>query len=658
MKNTKIYGQRIFILLALLAIVTLNAQLSNIFAQGTAFTYQGRLNTGGTPANGLYDFRFKLALDPLGDNYAGNPFLTNSIFVTNGLFITSVDFGAAVFTGANYWLEVDVRTNNPANTLGYTSLAPLQVLNSTPYAVLAATANTAYQLNGTLPASQLGDDPVFSGIVFGSSFSDTNGQFIAGEDNTIQAGGDSSAIGGGSGNNIGTNGDGSTIGGGINNYILADDITSFIGGGYDNQISSFSYDTSYIEANVIVGGVGNFIGTNVTYAFIGCGSDNKIDNSSALYGSEASIVGGNQNFIGSGAGGAFIGGGALNQIGTNPPNYYFDAVIVGGNNNTISYNTEGAVIGGGEDNIISNGTASVAYDATIGGGQYNKIGANSDHTSIGGGGGNQIENSSSFSTVSGGQDNLIESNQYAAFIGGGSQNQIDYGSPGSGYSAILGGQYNAIGTNVSYSTIGGGDGNNVQASAQSSVIPGGSGNVVGGSESFAAGASAFATNNNSFVWSDGSAPTASTVNNSVTFRAGNGYRFFTGGGGATLAAGATSWTTLSDRNAKKNFQPVDTVAVLNKLAAIPIQQWNYKWEKDGEVPNIGPMAQDFKHAFYPGRDDKGISTLEFDGVELAAIQGLNRKLTDQLNQKDAEIQNLQKQLDELEASVTQLAARK
>ena len=37
----------------------------------------------------------------------------------------------------------------------------------------------------------------------------------------------------------------------------------------------------------------------------------------------------------------------------------------------------------------------------------------------------------------------------------------------------------------------------------------------------------------------------------------------------------------------------------------------------------GAMAQDFKAAFYPGRDDKSISTLEFDGVELAAIQGLN-----------------------------------
>ena len=102
--------------------------------------------------------------------------------------------------------------------------------------------------------------------------------------------------------------------------------------------------------------------------------------------------------------------------------------------------------------------------------------------------------------------------------------------------------------------------------------------------------------------------------------------YATGSAGVALLPKATAWTTVSDRNAKKNFQPVDTVAVLDKLAAIPIQQWNYKWEKDTDVPNIGPMAQDFKPAFYPGRDDKGISTLEFDGVELAAIQGLNQKL--------------------------------
>jgi len=112
---------------------------------------------------------------------------------------------------------------------------------------------------------------------------------------------------------------------------------------------------------------------------------------------------------------------------------------------------------------------------------------------------------------------------------------------------------------------------------------------------------------------------------------------------------------LCDRNAKKNFKPVDTVAVLDKLAAVPIEQWNYKWEKSTDIPNIGPMAQDFKQAFYPGRDDKGITTLEFDGVELAAIQGLNKKLEEQAKEKDVEIQQLQQSLAQLRAMVSELA---
>ena len=65
---------------------------------------------------------------------------------------------------------------------------------------------------------------------------------------------------------------------------------------------------------------------------------------------------------------------------------------------------------------------------------------------------------------------------------------------------------------------------------------------------------------------------------------------------------------------------------------------------DDSVLNIGPMAQDFKGAFYPGRDDKVITTLEFDGVELAAIQGLNEKL----QQKETEIAELKQRLEALE----------
>jgi len=198
-------------------------------------------------------------------------------------------------------------------------------------------------------------------------------------------------------------------------------------------------------------------------------------------------------------------------------------------------------------------------------------------------------------------------------------------------------------------------------------VPGGANHVAPGSYSFAAGDNAQATDDHSFAWGDGSRQALSQGTNSFMALATGGFWIFSGDypAGIKLAPGASSWTTLSDRNVKKNFRPVDTVAVLDKLAAIPIEQWNYNWEKDTDVPNLGPMAQDFKAAFFPGREDKGITTLEFDGVELAAIQGLNQKLKD----KDVEIQTLKQtvkqqndslteRLHELEAAVKALAEKK
>jgi hypothetical protein len=105
---------------------------------------------------------------------------------------------------------------------------------------------------------------------------------------------------------------------------------------------------------------------------------------------------------------------------------------------------------------------------------------------------------------------------------------------------------------------------------------------------------------------------------------------------------------------------VDYLAVLDKLDKVPVEQWNYKWEKDGDVPNIGPMAQDFKQAFYPGRNDKGITTLEFDGIELAAIKGLNTKLevTEKtLRKKDARFQEQETELRNQSAEIADLKSR-
>src|SRR6185312_5882064 len=118
-------------------------------AQGTAFTYQGRLNDSGSAADGTYDFRFRLASDPLANNYVGGNVITNGAPVSGGLFTVSLDFGAGIFTGSNLWLEVDVRTNGAG---AYTVLSPLQPLSPAPYAIMA---NGASNLLGVLPVAQL-----------------------------------------------------------------------------------------------------------------------------------------------------------------------------------------------------------------------------------------------------------------------------------------------------------------------------------------------------------------------------------------------------------------------------------------------------------------------------------------------------------------------
>lgn len=188
-----------------------------------------------------------------------------------------------------------------------------------------------------------------------------------------------------------------------------------------------------------------------------------------------------------------------------------------------------------------------------------------------------------------------------------------------------------------------------------SAVPGGIQNTASGDYGFAAGHQANAIHQGAFVWGDSTAANIySTAANQFTARASGGVRFYSNSGataGVSLAPGGTSWATISDRNAKKNFVPVNDEAVLDKLASVPVEQWNYKWESDGATPNIGPMAQDFVAAFYPGRDDKSITTLEFDGVELAAIKGLNEKLENAMKEKDAEITDLEKRLVKLESLV-------
>ena len=56
-----------------------------------------------------------------------------------------------------------------------------------------------------------------------------------------------------------------------------------------------------------------------------------------------------------------------------------------------------------------------------------------------------------------------------------------------------------------------------------------------------------------------------------------------------------------------------------------------------------------------GSDDKSISTIDADGVALAAIQGLNQKLEEQLRRTDNEITELKSKLAQLKEAVSLLA---
>src|SRR5262245_58655153 len=99
------------LLLLFSAALSLDAALG-ARAQGTAFTYQGRLTDNGVPANGPYDLRFTLHTNDVAPGtQIGLTVTSNEWLVVNGLFTVTLDFGAvwgsrAVFDGTPRWLQV------------------------------------------------------------------------------------------------------------------------------------------------------------------------------------------------------------------------------------------------------------------------------------------------------------------------------------------------------------------------------------------------------------------------------------------------------------------------------------------------------------------------------------------------------------------------
>ena len=100
---------------------------------GTGFTWQGKLNDNGDPADGQYDFEFKL-FDPAARVYLGETVTHEDVIVSSGYFTVKLDFGD-VFNDRRRLLEIAVRPGDSTGT--YTTMLPRQEVTPAPHALYA-----------------------------------------------------------------------------------------------------------------------------------------------------------------------------------------------------------------------------------------------------------------------------------------------------------------------------------------------------------------------------------------------------------------------------------------------------------------------------------------------------------------------------------------
>ncbi len=539
-----------------------DSQLATVHAQGTAFTYQGRLNDGAIPASGTYDLTFALFSGSSGAGGQVGGTLTHSpVNVSNGLFTVTLDFGPSVFTGPARWLEIAVKSNGVA--AAHTALTPRQALTASPYAIFAGGAQSAAAVAaGGVNAAALASGAVGSGAIADGSIAPgdlspslLNGTFWRLNGNT------------GPGNFLGST-DNRPLELRVNNvpgFRLQPngaEVPSVMGGSESNAILPGAIGAVIAGGGNSVGGLENVITGPGRYGTIGGGAANRVE------GQEGTVAGGNINQAG--GLGSFVGGGRSNlasgffsTVTGGSTNQALGAhnTIAGGSHNLTRLNFD--TVGGGSRNEATGGFSAVpgglynksaGYISTVGGGQFNEAtgqssviagGANNrtaDYASVGGGRLNLASGTNS--AIAGGMDNRASA--FFSSIGGGTNNQVasEYGTIGGGQAntiagpftrngTIAGGHTNYIGGDSVAATIGGGAANLVKNGGQWAVIAGGAANtneagstrgvISGGQENlvtgpygtipggfyneathsaFAAGSAAKARHHGSWVWAD------------------------------------------------------------------------------------------------------------------------------------------------------------